>query len=201
MKYELSSILSGLIKVGDSAKSEQHEGEAAVLVPIVEYDGEKSLLLTKRAIHMRHHGGEVAFPGGMWELGDCFPVSTALREADEEVALRSNQVDVLGLLPRMPTRNGTQVTPVVGVINTELSLVASPDEIESIFFVPLSAFNPNNRIRTDIFVNRKKPLWAPAYRYQGHEIWGFTAVVIKLLLESCFNTHFERQHSAPEKVW
>jgi 8-oxo-dGTP pyrophosphatase MutT (NUDIX family) len=150
---------------------------------------------------MRQHGGEVAFPGGMWESGDQFPVVTALREAEEEVAIRPNQVTILGLLPTMPTRNNTQVTPVIGLIETGLSLVANPDEIDSIFYPPIEALNPDKRIRTDVFMHRKRPLWAPAYNYEGYEIWGFTAGVIKVLLERCFNVQFEREHTAPEKVW
>ncbi|MGH1440986.1 MAG: CoA pyrophosphatase [Cellvibrionaceae bacterium] len=203
MQFELSSIKSGLISLDAvDMNSVSRQGEAAVLVSITQYRGRHCLLLTKRALHMRHHGGEVAFPGGMWEPDDQFPVITALREAEEEIALMSHQVEVVGLLPSMPTRNGTKVTPVVGLINAdELSLKPSPEEIDSIFYVPLDALEPSKRIRTDIFAKRKKPLWAPAYDYEGHEIWGFTAGVIKVLLERCFKVHFERQHMAPEKEW
>lgn len=202
MKYELSLIKSGLISSPDNnGQLSQRHGEAAVLVPIINYRDEWRLLLTKRAVHMRQHGGEVAFPGGMWECGDHFPVTTALREAQEEVAMPADKVTVLGLLPTMPTRNNTQVTPVVGLIEAELLLEANPDEIDSIFCPPIEVFNPDLRIRTDVFIHRKRPLWAPAYNYNGYEIWGFTAGVIKILLERCFNTHFKREHAAPEKVW
>jgi len=203
MEFDLSLIKSGLISL-DTASSDSvsRAGEAAVLVPIAQYYGDDCLLLTKRALRMRHHGGEIAFPGGMWEPGDQFPIITALREAEEEIALMPCQVEVMGLLPSMPTRNGTKVTPVVGLVRAEeLSLSPSPDEIDSIFYVPLGALDPDKRIRTDIFVNRKKPLWAPAYHHDGHEIWGFTAGVIKVLLERCFKVHFERRHTAPEKEW
>lgn len=201
MRFELPLIRSGLVPLVNQAELADNSGNAAVLVPIVKYNGEWCLLLTKRAINMRHHGGEVAFPGGMWEQGDAFPVATALREAEEEVALVADQVDILGLLPAMPTRNGTKVTPVVGLIDAELSLVANPREIASIFFTPLTDLRPENRIRTDVFNHRTPPIWIPAYNYEGHEIWGFTARVIKILLERCFNTEFEREHSAPEKIW
>jgi len=202
MKYELSSIKSGLISPDTNKEpySERH-GEAAVLVPIIKCGNEWRLILTRRAVHMRHHGGEVAFPGGMWESGDQFPIVTALREAEEEVAIRPDEVTILGLLPAMPTRNNTLVTPVIGFIETELALVANQDEIHSIFYPPIAALNPDNRIRTDVFIHRKMPLWAPAYHYNGYEIWGFTAGVIKVLLERCFDTQFEREHTAPEKVW
>ena len=172
-----------------------------VLVPIMVGDGGLSLLLTQRAFNLSHHRGEVAFPGGMWEPGDQFPVSTALREADEEVALNAKYVDVKGLLPSMPTRAGTLVTPVVATVSSAASLEASPDEIESIFCMPMAELLADRRIRTDIFNRDGQSLWIPAYQYQGYEIWGLTAGVIKMLLGSCFNRVLTRQHSAPEKVW
>lgn len=197
--FEQESIRSSLISLKDHKESIKPTGQAAVLVPIIYRDGDLCLLLTKRAINMRHHGGEIAFPGGMWERGEEFPVKTALREAEEEIALLPQQVDVLGLLPGSTTRQGMQVTPVVGLVNEELSLKANPAEIHSIFYVPLVEFLPDKRVRTDVFDSSLR--WAPAYTYDGHEIWGFTAVVIKMLLNRCFDVPFERKHSAPEKLW
>jgi 8-oxo-dGTP pyrophosphatase MutT (NUDIX family) len=195
------SIQSTLIPIPEPDQSKIHAGRAAVLVPLFFEQGEYSLLLTKRAQHMNHHGGEVAFPGGMWEPGDHFPVFTALREAEEEVRLKTDQVEVVGLLPDSFTRKFTQVTPVVGIVSGDVSLVASPDEIETIFYVPLTVFMADKRIRTDIFNHGGKIHWAPAYEYDGHEIWGFTARVIKDLLKHSFQTHLLREHSAPEKIW
>ncbi len=201
MKRDIALIDSGLLPVPEPMDKSFCKGKAAVLVPIVERDNDLYLLLTKRAVHLRQHGGEVAFPGGMWEDGDQFPVATALREAREEIALDSRLVDVLGVLPSLPTRNNTAVTPVIAMTNAPLELVANPGEIESIFFVPLGELAPSKRIRTDVFLHRKALLWAPAYEFDGFEIWGFTAGVIKILLERCFAQTFEREHSAPEKMW
>ena len=176
-------------------------GYAAVLVPLVNYGENYSLLLTRRAEHLSQHPGEVAFPGGMWEEGDHFPTGTALREAQEEAAIPPESVQLLGSLPPLTTRRGTQVTPVVGIIPRETQFVASPDEIDTIFSVPLVDLVPDNRVRTDVFSRISNQHWAPAYDYQGYEIWGFTAAVIKMLLERCFQTPFVREHSAPEKFW
>jgi 8-oxo-dGTP pyrophosphatase MutT (NUDIX family) len=197
----ISSIQSRLKPLPKPDTSISLPGRAAVLVPLVTNKGSTSLLLTKRAIHMSHHGGEVAFPGGMWEPGDHFPTLTALREAEEEVNLKSHQVDVLGLLPDSFTRNATRVTPVVGIVSDNISLEASPDEIASIFYVPVKEFIADNRIRTDIFNRNGKTYWVPAYEYEGHEIWGFTAGVISSLLRQCFDAELMREHTAPEKVW
>lgn len=180
----------------------QPSGCAAVLVPLIKHDGVISLLLTRRAFNMTHHGGEVAFPGGMWEQGDDFPLVTALREAEEEVSLKPKDVNVLGLLPTVYTRNDTKVIPVVGIINApQSSLVCNPAEIDSIFTIPLTELMSDSRVRTDIFPRRGEHGWAPAYHYQGYEIWGMTAGVIKELLVRCFKHDFPKKHHAPEKLW
>jgi 8-oxo-dGTP pyrophosphatase MutT (NUDIX family) len=203
MVIDISLIESRLLPIdSDEGQPEGVAGrQAAVLVPLVNYGQYYSLLLTKRAANMSHHGGEIAFPGGMWEIGDVFPVATALREAEEELALRPHDVELLGRLPALDTRNGTLVTPVVAIIQPELLLIPSPAEIEQVFYVPLAALSAHNRIRTDIFSRNGVTRWSPAYEYQGHEIWGFTAGVIKMLLERCFNATFNRDHPAPEKIW
>ncbi|MGH1485060.1 MAG: NUDIX hydrolase [Cellvibrionaceae bacterium] len=192
---------SRLVPLVADIEQGQRSGHAAVLVSLVVNNGGLSLLLTRRAINMSHHGGEVAFPGGMWEPGDHFPVSTALREAEEEVSLQPHSVDVKGLLPAFSTRQGTQVTPVVGMLESIPQLTANSAEIDSIFFVPISELMADRRIRTDIFHRENLSLWSPAYEYQGHEIWGFTAGVIKMLLAYCFGLSLPRSHSAPEKFW
>ncbi len=201
MSFNYKMISEGL---GDPIcdTSIQSSGRAAILVPLINHHNVVSLLLTQRAFHMTHHSGEVAFPGGMWEQGDEFPLTTALREAQEEVSLAPEQVDVLGFLPTVYTRNRTAVTPVVGVINTDsLSLVSNPAEIDSIFIIPLAELMSECRIRTDIFPNWGEHAWAPAYHYQGYEIWGVTAGIIKELLVRCFGHDFPKHHHTPKKLW
>jgi 8-oxo-dGTP pyrophosphatase MutT (NUDIX family) len=204
MTFNFELIRSGLTAGAHNAHGEatQPLGCAAILVPLIKYNGAISLLLTQRAFHMRHHGGEVAFPGGMWEQGDDFPLVTALREAEEEVSLNPRDVNVLGLLPTVYTGNNTKVIPVVGVINSpQLSLVCNPAEIDSIFMIPLTELMSDRRVRTDVFYRRGEHSWAPAYHYQGYEIWGVTAGVIKELLVRCFKVEFPKEHHAPEKLW
>ena len=179
-------------------------GCAAVLVALAEYKEQLSLLLTRRALSLRVHGGEVAFPGGMWELGDNYPVTTALREAEEEVGLCSQWTTIEGLLPETVTRRGTKVRPVVASLSAAFDLQPNPDEIESIFFIPISELLVDRRIRTDVFSHRcgAEPWdqWAPAYHYQGYEIWGMTALVIKYLLRDCLGVALNREHRAQEQL-
>lgn len=201
--FDINFIKCQLCQISEAQQSENWSGSAAVLVPLIRHNtSEYSLLLTQRSANLRQHGGEVAFPGGMWEPGDDFPKVTALREAEEEVALSPADVTTLGILPQSYTGSGVAVTPVVGVLSSSnLSLTPNPDEIDSIFQVPLQELVSDKRIRTDIFLRRNQQLWAPAFDYQGYEIWGFTAAVIRLLLERCFDEQFERAHHAPEKLW
>ena len=140
MTFNFELIRSGLTDSTHDVHCEtaQPLGCAAILVPLIKYNGAMSLLLTQRAFNMRHHGGEVAFPGGMWEQGDDFPLVTALREAEEEVSLNPKDVNVLGLFLTAYTGNNINVIPVVGVIIApQLSFVFNPSEVDSIFIIPL----------------------------------------------------------------
>jgi 8-oxo-dGTP pyrophosphatase MutT (NUDIX family) len=113
---------------------------AGVLVPLVETGGEPSLLLTVRAKHLKSHPGDIAFPGGMWEPLDDSMQATALRETHEELNLPPDQINVLGALSTGLSKNGVQVFPFVGLVNSLESCVASPDEIAHWFTVPWSFF-------------------------------------------------------------
>lgn len=181
------------------------DGTAAILVPLISIDDDWHLLLTKRAEHLRHHPGEIAFPGGKWDQGENYPLATALRESEEEIGLLSDNVDILGCLSQLNTRYQTQVVPVAGVIRGEQDFVINPDEIAQIFTVPISFFLEDRRLRTDIFPARAMGVnaerWVPVYEFEGHEIWGFTAAVIVQLLERCFGVSITRGNSAPEKHW
>jgi 8-oxo-dGTP pyrophosphatase MutT (NUDIX family) len=178
---------------------------AAVLVPLMLIDDNWHLLLTLRSEGLRQHGGEVAFPGGMWEEGDTSPIVTALRETEEEIALPMGKATVLGGLDELETRRLTTVRPIVGIIPSDLPLKSNTGEIASIFTVPLSFFKQDKRLRTDIFrrylEKRLHKHWVPAYQFDQYEIWGFTAAVIVQLMNRCFLADLTRENSAPEKIW
>ncbi len=189
----------------DVNPEQSFSGQAAVLVPLMQKGQEWHVLLTRRADTLRHHSGEVAFPGGMWEPGDQFPHMTALRESEEEIGLPRDQVKVLGCLQEMPTRRQTRVMPVVGIMPSEITLQQNVEEIADIFTVPIAFFQNDQRYRTDIFQRQQgdciKRHWVPAYQYDEYLIWGFTAAVLVQLLSRCFDTPLQRENSAPEKIW
>lgn len=156
---------------------------AGVLFPLTEIEGQMHALFTKRPDTLRHHSGEVSFPGGRAELSDRDLVETALREAREEVALHEEDVDIYGPLVELPMISGFRVTTFVGEFPQPYEIVADPDEVEVFFTVPLIdlADPARRRVEKRRFggVNFKVHF----FDHQGHTIWGATGYMVHLLLE------------------
>ena len=109
---------------------------AAVLIPII-CRPEPTLLLTRRSDQLRKHAGQVAFPGGAADASDASIIATALREAQEEVAIPPEQVYVLGTLSPQDSSSGFRVTPVVGLLPVDVPLHPAEDEVAELFEMPL----------------------------------------------------------------
>lgn len=155
--------------------------QAAVLIPIVER-AEPTLLFTRRAAHLNQHGGQVAFPGGKRDPEDPDLLTTALREAQEEIALSPRRVRLLGQLSDVISLHGLRVTPFVGAIPPDLPLRPEPGELDSIFEVPLSVFLEDRRSHTDVIVSEGHTLYVPSYTAGEHVIWGLSAMMLVELL-------------------
>ncbi len=156
--------------------------QAGVLVALSEGASGPEVILTKRASRLSTHSGEVAFPGGKRDPEDVDLLHTALREAQEEVGIHPEQVDVVGPLGQVMSKHALQVTPWVGIVPPDIKLIPSPDEIETVFRVPLRFFMADQRHHTDAIDFRGKMLYVPAWEYEGHIIWGLTAYVLVELL-------------------
>ena len=157
----------------------EHHGRAAVLIPIFQRNKERFFLLTRRTQKVETHKGEISFPGGMTET-ESEPLSqTALRETWEEIGLAPSQVRVLGQFDEYPSINGLIVTPFVGWIEPPVGLSPSPDEVEEVLEVPFSLFQDKTNRRVEIRkrLGQDSPVYF--YRYQGREIWGLTARIIR----------------------
>ncbi len=156
---------------------------AAVLVPLVDDGGPARLLLIRRTAAMPTHQGQVAFPGGFVNPGESDPVETALREAEEEVGLPREAVEVLGILDDFPTRSDTvAVTPVVGGIERLPDLRAEPAEVARIFTIPLDALaRPERWIsRTESLHGRDRT--THSFEHDGETLWGLSARIVLALL-------------------
>lgn len=159
------------------APPQQSGRQAAVLLALTR-EPEPHVILTRRADHMNSHRGEVAFPGGMWEPGDGDLLKTALRESWEEVSLPPEMVDFQGQLPYRRTRNGIGVTPFVGVIPRQVELIPNPDELDSIFTVPLTFFLDQGNCHTFPLAYEGRERWFPCYDYENYRVWGMTLHVL-----------------------
>ncbi len=155
--------------------------QAAVLLPIVLRD-EPTLLFTRRADHLKQHGGQVAFPGGKREPEDPDLLTTALREAQEEIALTPSKVTLLGRLGDLISLHGIRVTPFVGLIPADLPLRPDPGELDVIFEVPLAVFLDDRRSHTDVITVDGRSLYVPSYRAGEHVIWGLSAMMLVELI-------------------
>ncbi|HGN1705774.1 TPA: CoA pyrophosphatase [Providencia rettgeri] len=153
---------------------------AAVLLPIINKPT-PTLLLTQRSPFLRSHAGQVAFPGGASDPEDSSLISTALREAYEEVAIPPEKVKVLGQLAPLQSYGGYEVTPVVGLLPDNIQYHANPSEVASIFEVPLfDALSLQRHKYVDIKRSgRQNRIFF--YWYNGHLVWGLTASIIHQL--------------------
>lgn len=170
---------------------------AVVLLVRGHQSANPELLLVKRASHLNSHAGEVGLPGGMVEPCDLDLWHTALREANEEVGLRPETVELQLPLRHSYTRQGIEVAPFVAVWKQEHPLTLCEDEIESAFWLPVSFLMQDERVRTDIFIQQAAEYWAPVYRFAGQLIWGFTSRLLVEYMNTCHQFQINRSHRAP----
>ena len=147
---------------------------AAVLVPLLRVDGEWHLLYTRRTDRVESHKGQVSFPGGACDEGETSPEQTALREAEEEIGLRPEDVRVLGRLNSMATISSFRVTPVVGVISWPVVFRPAQAEVARVFTMPLAWLaDKSNRWEFNIFGRNHSVIFF--HPYDGELLWGATA--------------------------
>lgn len=157
-------------------------GEAAVLVPLHEAGGVVSVLLTVRRDDLRHHAGQVSFPGGRVEPGEA-PLAAALREAEEEVGLPPGRAAVLGRLSEtVVLQSAYRLTPWVASVPYPYPYAAAPREVEAIWHVPLPALMAPGIHRTERRVAYGLDVDVHYYEVEGRTIWGATARVLSELL-------------------
>ena len=157
--------------------------DAAVMVPLVEADGEPSLLLTRRSSALAAHPGEVSFPGGGVEPSDASSYETALREAAEEIGLDASSARPLGRLDDTVTFTGYRVRPHAVWLPGEVQLKAQRGEVQTVFAAPLSFFRQRSHAGYRLY--GKEPRMQHRlllYNYRGNVIWGATARIIDNLV-------------------
>lgn len=156
---------------------------AAVLLAVWLRPEGAALLLTKRSSHLKHHPGQIAFPGGKVDATDASPEAAALRESHEEIGLAPDRVQVLGKLPIHETVTGFAVTPFVGLVRGQFDPIPEAGEVDEVFTVPLAhAVDPAR-----FAVERRQWLgvWRRYYAvpHGPYYIWGATARILRGLAE------------------
>ena len=156
--------------------------DAAVLVPLYLEDGELHAVFTKRREDLRRHAGEISFPGGRYDEGERDLVATALREAEEEIGLPPDAVEILGALQPTPTiATGYAVYPFVGMIEPGRTWTLSAQEVaEVIEFSLRELLDGYGRRR---LVRRGVPIRTDTYVVDDHLIWGATARILSDLFD------------------
>jgi 8-oxo-dGTP pyrophosphatase MutT (NUDIX family) len=160
---------------------------AAVLMPIVLREPSATVLFTQRATALKHHAGQISFPGGRLESSDASPIAAALREAQEEVGLDPDFVTVVGYLPDHIIGTGFRVTPVVAFVRPGFTLAPDAREVQETFEVPLDfLFDPANfRPRMRQYVPELPAVQLNDIPVGERNIWGATAGMLMSLYRLC----------------
>ncbi|MEZ5654438.1 MAG: CoA pyrophosphatase [Sphingobium sp.] len=150
---------------------------AAVLIAVTDRP-EPGVLLTRRASHLRKHAGQVAFPGGRIDGDHETPIAAALREAEEEIALPPDLVEVIGVSDRYHTFTGFDIVPVLAVVPPDLPLQPREAEVEALFEVPLDfLLSPANRAQKQLEFQGTSNHYYELF-WGEFRIWGVTAAII-----------------------
>jgi 8-oxo-dGTP pyrophosphatase MutT (NUDIX family) len=157
--------------------------EAAVLMPVFEWEHEYHFLLTRRTEEVQTHKGQISFPGGMRE-GKEDLAKTALRETFEEVGIEESSIEILGRFHDYMSITGYRVTPFAGFIHGSFITKPQISEVAEVLQVPIRIFLDPARLRIEknAYTNLEPNVYF--YSYGTHQIWGLTARIIKEFLET-----------------
>ena len=159
---------------------------AAVLVGLVSYPDEVTVILTRRSTALPVHSGQIAFPGGKIEPFDESPAAAALREANEEIGLDARHVEPIGYLQPRTTGTGFRVVPVVAKIEPPLRLRLNQHEVEEAFEVPFAFLmnEANHSLCAREWQGQMRQFYAMVY--EKRDIWGLTASILRNLYERLY---------------
>ena len=157
---------------------------AAVLLLLYEREGEPHIVLTRRTNYVEHHKGETSFPGGAFDAEDGDLHTTALRETEEEIGVRPEDVEVLGRLDDIVTITDFLVSPFVGVLTSpDYPFVVNANEVAELVEVPLRHLMDERNLERTVRPFRDRSVLIFTYHYGDHRIWGATARILKGFLD------------------
>src|SRR4051794_40702528 len=179
---DLDALRAALLRPEEAEAMDAHgRTEAAVLVPLYGWPDRPGLVFTERRADLRRHAGEISFPGGRQDEPDESLLRTALREAEEEIGLAPDEVEVVGALPPIGTFvTNYKVHPFVGLIGDLRDFEPNPTEVETVLAFTLAELRDSFAMRR--LVRRGIPIRTPTYLVGEHLIWGATARILGELL-------------------
>jgi len=162
---------------------------SAVLLLVLEKDGQYHVVFTRRSDNVEHHKGEISFPGGTVHPDDSDLLDTALREGAEEIGLARDDVMILGGLDDIVTvSTGFVITPYVGIMPYPYPFQINADEVAELILVPLRALMDERCVGASEVTWEGKEITTYHFHYQGDIIWGATARILKEFLEITMGT-------------
>lgn len=149
---------------------------SSVLLLLFIENNELNAILIKRPEHMKHHGGQIALPGGRIEKGET-PLETALRETWEEIGISPDQIEILGSLSTLYVQvSRFQIHPFVGWIGKNPEFVINKNEVEKTISFPVKLIkNTFDEVELNTISGRLK---VPCIQFEGEIIWGATAMIL-----------------------
>jgi 8-oxo-dGTP pyrophosphatase MutT (NUDIX family) len=156
---------------------------AGVMLLVYPKDGEYCILLNKRTDTVEHHKGEISFPGGSQDEEDRTLLETALRETEEEMGIRSQDIEVLGELDDVTTNSRFCMSPYVGTIPASYDFRPSAIEVAEVLEVPISSLVDLKNVRDEARIVDGRLEHSPTYAHRDHLVYGATARVIARFVE------------------
>ena len=172
---------------------------AAVLIPIIHREETLSVLLTERSPDLKHHAGQISFPGGRMDAADRDIRATALRETQEEVGIDAECVSPLGELQPMVTRTGFEVHPCIARVPAQLDYTVDPGEFDSVFSPQLARFADKACYRLEPMSDGERSRMVPHYQVEQDNVWGVTAAVLAQLVNIALDAGLDLQRNWSKK--
>lgn len=151
---------------------------ASVLIPIFEKDDKSHIIFTKRTDKVSHHKGQISFPGGKFDNTDKDLEFTALRETQEEIGVKPEDIKIVGKINNMVTNTNFVVSPFVGIVPYPYNFLVNPDEISELIIVPVKHLMDKTFFRIEKREFNGKLFDIYYYEYLNHTIWGVTGKIL-----------------------
>ena len=162
---------------------DQKRVRSAVLIPLFRREGQYHILFTRRTLGVKHHKGQISFPGGTCQTEDVTALNTAQRECREEIGLLSEDAEILGELDDfVTTTSNFVISPFVARIPWPYRFQLSREETDELIWVPLAALQDRANVRPETEIIEGEKVATFTYHYQGNVIWGATARILTQLL-------------------